>query len=212
MTPISDDSETNRLVRQAAGGDQDAWGALVLQHRTRLKCMISMRMDRRLQGRIDPSDVIQEACLVASKHIGEYATQGNMPFYLWLRWIAGQRLMDQQRRHLGSKAREVNREIALYHGPFPESTCAGMAVQILDRLDSPSEDAIRLEQSAKLQEALDQLEPIDREILALRHFEQLTNGEAAHLLGLDKSAASKRYARALIRLRDILLPILGPDF
>jgi RNA polymerase sigma-70 factor, ECF subfamily len=211
-TPISDDSDTNRLVQQAASGDQDAWAALVSRHRGRLKCMVAMRMDRRLQGRIDPSDVVQEACLVASKHIESYASRPNMPFYLWLRWIAGQRLMDQQRRNLGSKAREVNREIALYQGSFPESTCAGLAAQFLDKLDSPSEDAIRIEQSAKLQEALNQLEPIDREILALRHFEQLSNGEAAHLLGLDKSAASKRYARALIRLRDLLLPILGPDF
>jgi RNA polymerase sigma-70 factor (ECF subfamily) len=211
MTEISNDSETKRLVQQAAAGDELAWAALVTNNRDRLRGMVAVRMDRRLQGRIDPSDVIQDACLVASQRLAAYAANPTMSFYLWLRWITGQRLVDQQRRHLGAKARGVNRELSLYHGAFPEATTADLAAHLLGRLSTPSHAAIRIEQRIRLQEALNSLEPIDREILALRHFEELSNGEAAEVLGLDKSAASKRYARALIRLKDVLLPTLGSE-
>jgi RNA polymerase sigma-70 factor, ECF subfamily len=212
MAEANDDSETSRLVEQAATGDQSAWADLIARHRDRLKRMVAVRMDHRLQGRIDPSDVIQEACLVASKLIAKYAADQGMPFYLWLRWIAGQRLIDQQRRHLGAKARGVNREVSLYHGSFPEATSEDLTAHLMGSLNSPSQEAIRIEQQAALLDAFDSLEPLDREILALRHFEQLSNGEAAAVLAIDKSAASKRYGRALVRLRDMLLPILGSDF
>lgn len=207
----SDKSETARLVAQAAAGDQHAWTLLLTQHRERLRCLVAVRLDRRLQGRIDPSDVVQEACLVAARELPAYAVNPQMSFYLWLRWLTGQRLIEQHRRHLGAQAREVNREISLYHSAFPEATSADLAAAFLGHMSTPSEAAIRIEQAIKLQEALNSLEPIDREILALRHFEQLTNGEAAEALSLDKSAASKRYARALVRLKDVLLPILGSD-
>ncbi len=211
MTSISDDSGTTRLVLQAAAGDELAWAELVTRHRDRLRAMVSLRMDRRLRGRIDPSDVIQEACLFAAKRLPVYAANPTMSFYLWIRWITGQRLIDQHRRHLGAKARGVNRELSLHHGAFPEATSADLAAHLLGRLSTPSQAAIRIEQKIRLQEALNSMDAIDREILALRHFEELSNGEAAEVLGLDKSAASKRYARALTRLKDILLPLLGFD-
>jgi RNA polymerase sigma-70 factor (ECF subfamily) len=173
--------------------------------------MLALRMDRRLQGRIDPSDVVQESCLVAAKLLASYAANPTMPFYLWLRWIAGQKLIDQHRRHLGAEVRRAGREVSLYHGAFPETTSENLAAHLMGRSSTPSHEAIRLEQTSRLQEALESLEPIDREILSLRHFEQLSNGEAAAVLGLDKSAASKRYARALMRLKRILLPILDED-
>jgi RNA polymerase sigma-70 factor (ECF subfamily) len=110
---------------------------------------------------------------------------------------------------LGSQARDAGREISLYHGAFPETTTADLAAHFLGKLSSPSQAAIRIEQSIRLQEALNSLEPIDREILALRHFEQLTNGEVAEVLNLDKSAASKRYMRALLRLKDALMSMPG---
>ena len=134
-----------------------------------------------------------------------------IPFFLWLRWIAGQKLIDQHRRHLGAEARRTAREVSLYHEAFPETTSENLAAHLMARLGTPSVEAIRLEHATHLREALAALEPIDREILSLRHFEQLTNGEAAVVLGLDKSAASKRYARALVRLKEILPPILGTD-
>jgi RNA polymerase sigma-70 factor (ECF subfamily) len=211
MVEIPNESETARLVQQAAGGDQHAWTLLLTQHRERLRCLVAVRLDCRLRGRIDPSDVIQEACLVAAKQLPAYAANPQMSFYLWLRWLTGQRLVEQHRRHLGAQAREANREISLYQGAFPEATSADLAAAFLGHMSTPSQAAIRIEQTIKLQEALNLLDPIDREILALRHFEELSNGEAAEVLSLDKSAASKRYARALVRLKDVLLPILGSD-
>ena len=136
--------------------------------------------------------------------LAEYRQNPAMPFFLWLRYLTGQRLLEQHRRHLGAQGRDAGREISLYRGAMPETTTAALAAQLLGRHTSPSQAAQRAERKIRLQEALNSLDPIDREILALRHFEQLSNGEAAQVLGLDKSAASKRYARALIRLKDIL--------
>jgi RNA polymerase sigma-70 factor (ECF subfamily) len=212
MSGPNNDSETLRLVERAAAGDDQAWADLIAERRDRLKRMVAVRLDRRLQGRLDPSDIVQEACLVASKQISQFASNPSMPFYLWLRWIAGQRLIDQHRRHLGAQIRGVNREVSLYEGAFPEATSEVLAAQLLGRLSTPSQEAIRIEQSTALQQAFDSLDPLDREILAVRHFEQLTNGEAAAILSIDKSAASKRYGRALRRLKELLLPLLGPDF
>jgi RNA polymerase sigma-70 factor, ECF subfamily len=212
MAEADDDRETLCLVEQAAAGGQTAWAELIARHRERLKRMVAVRMDHRLQGRIDPSDVIQDACLAASKQIAAYAANPGMPFYLWLRWITGQRLIDQQRRHLGAKARQVNREVSLFHGAFPEATSEDLTAHLIGRLSSPSQEAIRREQQIALLDAFNSLDPLDREILALRHFEQLSNGEAAAVLDIDKSAASKRYGRALVRLKDMLVPILGSDF
>lgn len=211
MPVTSDDNETRQLVARAANGDEQAWNQLLLSCRDRLRSMVAVRMDRRMRGRIDPSDVIQEACLVASKRLPDYAANPAMPFYLWLRWIAGQRLLDQHRRHLGAQLRGADREISLYNGAFPEATTADLAAHLLGRMSTPSSGAMRVEQRIRLQEALNSLEPVDREILALRHFEELTNGETALVLNLDKSAASKRYARALVRLKDLLLSLPGAD-
>jgi RNA polymerase sigma-70 factor (ECF subfamily) len=211
MAEAQDESDTPRLVAQAAACDEVAWAELIARHRDRLKRMLALRMDQRLRGRIDPSDVVQESCLVAAKQIASYAANPTMPFYLWLRWIAGQKLIDQHRRHLGAEARCAGREVSLFQSAFPEATSENVAAHLMDGLSTPSHEAIRHEQTSRLQQALESLEPLDREILSLRHFEQLSNGEAAAVLGLDKSAASKRYARALIRLKRILLPILETD-
>ncbi len=209
MPPIPDNSEALRLVRSAAQGDDAAWERLMNAHRGRLGRMVALRLDRRLQSRIDPSDVIQEAYIDAARRLADYAKNPEMPFFLWLRFLTGQRLLEQHRRHLGAQARDAGREISLYRGVYPETTTAHSAAQFMGKLTSPSQAAMRLEQKLRLQEALNSLEPLDREILALRHFEQLTNGEAAAVLGLDKSAASKRYTRALVRLKDVLLAMPG---
>lgn len=202
-------SEVQRLVIQASDGDDRAWDRLMSAHRSKLRRMVALRMDRRLQGRVDPSDVIQEAYIDAARRLNEYARAPAMPFFLWLRYLTQQRLVEQHRRHLGAKGRDAGREISLYRGALPETTTADLAAHLLGRLSSPSHAAIRAEQKIKLQEALNSLDPIDREILALRHFEQLSNGETAEVLGLDKSTASKRYTRALVRLKDVLLATPG---
>jgi RNA polymerase sigma-70 factor (ECF subfamily) len=209
MSEASDDRETQRLIHAAARGSQGAWFEILDRHRERLRRMVVLRMDRRLQGRVDASDIIQDACVDAIQRLPDYLEKPTMPLFLWLRFLVGQRLIDEHRRHLGVKARDVGREVTLFHGTIPEATSAVLAAQLLGRLTSPSHAAIRAEQQMQLQEALNSLEPLDREILALRHFEQLSNGEAATVLGLDKSAASKRYARALIRLKEILVQLPG---
>jgi RNA polymerase sigma-70 factor (ECF subfamily) len=209
MADPADRSETRRLIEQAVRGDQRALGELLGRDRERLRRMVALRLDRRLQGRVDPSDVIQEACLDAARRLPEYHKNPTMPFFLWLRLLTGQRLVDEHRKHLGAAARDVGREISLYRGALPETTTAALAAHLLGRLTTPSQVAIRAERKIRLQEALNSLEPIDREVLALRHFEELSNTEVAAVLGLDKSAASKRYARALIRLKEILASLPG---
>jgi len=197
-------SETASLLRRAAQGDQAAWGALLVRSRGRLRRMVALRLDRRLQGRVDPSDIIQEAYIDASARLAEYARQPDMPFFLWLRFLTGQRLLRVHRQHLGAEMRDVAREVSLYRGALPAATSAALAAQLLGRDTRPSEAAVRAERSIRLQEALNSMDPIDREVLALRHFEQLSNAEAARVLGLQERAAAKRYVRALKRLRLIL--------
>jgi len=209
MTNMQNDDETTRLIDHAARGDQEAWGQLLARHRDRLRRMVALRLDRRLQGRVDASDVIQEASLEAVRRLPEYLENPTMPFFLWLRFLTGQRLLEQHRIHLGAQARDAGREIALYHGALPETTSAALAAHLLGHLTSPSAAAIRAERRIRMQEVLNTLDPIDREVLALRHYEQLSNAEVAAVLGLDKSAASKRYARALVRLKEILAAL--PD-
>jgi RNA polymerase sigma-70 factor (ECF subfamily) len=197
-------SETAGLLRRAAQGDQAAWGALLVRSRDRLRRMVALRLDRRLQGRVDPSDIIQEAYIDASARLPEYARQPDMPFFLWLRFLTGQRLVRVHRQHLGAEMRDVAREVSLYRGTLPAATSAALAAQLLGRDTRPSEAAVRAERSIRLQEALNSMDPLDREVLALRHFEQLSNAEAARVLGLQEPAAAKRYVRALKRLRLIL--------
>jgi RNA polymerase sigma-70 factor (ECF subfamily) len=202
MTP--DSSETNSLRRLAAGGDSASLGALFRRHEARLRRMVAFRLDARLQGRIDPSDVIQEVCLAAAKSLPDYLSRPAMPFFLWLRGIAGNKLLELHRYHLGTPMRDARREVSLYRGSMPEATSAALAAQLMGRFNRPSEAAIRAEVKIRLQEALNQMDPIDREVLALRHFEQLGRAEAAEVLGIKEAAAGKRYLRALERLRDIL--------
>jgi RNA polymerase sigma-70 factor (ECF subfamily) len=132
-----------------------------------------------------------------------------MPFFLWLRFLVGQGLQELHRRHLGAQARDAGREVSLYRGAMPETTTAALAAQLMGKMTSPSQAAVRAERKIRLQEALNSMDPIDREVLVLRHYEQLSNGETAQVLGLDKSAASKRYARALVKLKEILSQMRG---
>jgi RNA polymerase sigma-70 factor (ECF subfamily) len=197
-------AETDRLLWQASQGDAQQWGALLERHRPRLRRMVALRLDQRLQGRLDASDVIQEAFLEASARLPEYVQQPTMPFFLWLRFLTGQKMLELRRHHLGTQMRDVNREVSLYRGSLPPASSAALAAQLIGHDTRPSEAAIRAERKIRLQEALNSMDPLDREVLALRHFEQLNNAEAAQVLGLHESAASKRYLRALKKLKEIL--------
>jgi RNA polymerase sigma-70 factor, ECF subfamily len=204
-----DSSETMRLLERAVRGDHSGWGRLLARHRERLCRMVALRLDRRLQGRIDPSDVIQEAYLEAWERLPEYLRQHRMPFFLWLRFLAAQKLVTQHRHHLGVQMRDPELEIALYRGTIPEASSAALAAQLLGHDTRPSEAAIRAEIKIRLQDALNTLDPVDREVLALRHFEQLSRGESAQLLGISEAAVSKRYFRAMKRLKIVLSNLPG---
>jgi RNA polymerase sigma-70 factor, ECF subfamily len=204
MSPPSSENEVLRLVERAAGGDQQSWTELVRAYRARLRRMVTLRLDPRLRGRVDASDVIQEALIEASRRLPEYRDDPAVSFYLWLRFLVGQQVLIQHRRHLGAAARDAGREVSLDRRPMPQASTDVPAEQLLAKLTTPSQFALRAERKVRLQEALDAMNPTDREIVILRNYEQLTNGEAAQALGLDKSATSKRYVRALIHLKEIL--------
>ncbi len=202
MTSNSD--ATNHLLEQAARGDPRGLGTLLGQHRDRLRRMVALRLDRRLQGRIDPSDVIQEAYLEASVRLAEYLRDPSMPFFLWLRFLTGQKLLTLHRHHLGVQMRGAGQEVAFCRGPLPEASSAALVAQLLGHDTRPSEAAVRAELKIRLQEAINSMDPLDREVLALRHFEQLSRAEIAQVLGVSEGAAGKRYIRALERLKGIL--------
>jgi RNA polymerase sigma-70 factor (ECF subfamily) len=196
------DEET--LIRRAADGDGPALAEVFGRYNKRLRQMVRLRLDRRLQGRVDPSDVIQEAYLDVAKQLPTYLGKPDMAFFLWLRLMTGQRLMRIHREHLGAAMRDAGREVSLYKGALPQASSASLAAQLLGRLTSASQAISRAEVQLQIQSALNGMEPIDREIIALRHFEELTNAEAAEVLALEPSTASKRYIRALKRLQAIL--------
>jgi RNA polymerase sigma-70 factor (ECF subfamily) len=176
---------------------------LFTTHRDRLRRMVQIRIDRRLQGRIDDSDVLQEAHLDVARRAREYLDRPTMSPYLWLRYLTAQRLAALHRKHLGARMRDAGREVAR-HGATPEASSLSMVELLVSQHTSPTLAAQRAEIQRQLQEALDGMDPIDREALTLRHFEELTNAEVAELLGLSKQAASKRYVQALKRLKAIL--------
>ena len=204
-----DPGSTDDLLRCAGAGDPHALAELFARYRGRLRRMVRLRLDRRLQGRVDPSDVLQEAQLEITRRAAEYAADPRVPPFLWLRLITGQRLMALHRRHLGAQMRNAGQEIALHRGPIPQATSLSLAEMLLGRLTSPTQAARRAEVRLLLQEALNGMDPLDREVLTLRHFEELSNGEVAQVLGLTKTAASNRYIRALERLREALAGIPG---
>ncbi len=148
---VDESSETVELLQRAATGDQDALAGAFTCYRGRLKRMVQLRLDRRLQGSVDPSDVLQEAYLDLAKRA--------LPFFLWLRQLTGQRLLAIHRQHLGAKMRDVGQEIALRHGAMPQATSASLAAKLLGRLSTPSQAAVRAEMQLRLQEALEQHGP-----------------------------------------------------
>jgi RNA polymerase sigma-70 factor (ECF subfamily) len=192
-------------------GDTAAAADLFTAYRDRLKRMVRLRLDRRLQGRIDASDVLQEAFLDVQKKAPDFATKPDLPAYLWLRLVTAERLLILHRHHLGAQMRDAAQEVSLCRGGPPAASTHSLANLLLGRLTSPTQAAIRAERQLRLQEALNGMDPLDREVLALRHFEELGNSEVAAVLGLSKTAASNRYIRALKRLKEILSALPGID-
>ncbi len=204
----ADDQILDQL-RLAVGGNQDAYAQIWICYRERLKKLIKLRMDRRLQGRVDPEDVLQESFVDFATRAHEYVADRSMPFYLWLRFLGGQRLQLIHRHHLGAQKRDAGREVSLHRGAMPQATSISLAAQLLGRFTSVTQAVQRAEMQAILQEAVNEMDPLDREILALRHFEELSNDETAAVLEIKPTTASTRHIRALKRLRQTLLKTPG---
>jgi RNA polymerase sigma-70 factor, ECF subfamily len=200
---LSDNEDPVEMIRQS-GADPQVLGRIWQHYRDRLRRVVRLRLDRRLQGRADPSDVLQEAFLDFQSRAAEYAQKPDMPFFLWLRFLTGQRLQLVHRHHLGTQMRDAGREVSLHRGAMPQATSVSLAAQLLGRFTSVTQAVQRAEMQRILQDAINELDPIDREILALRHFEELSNDETAQVLGIKPSAASNRHIRALKHLRDVL--------
>lgn len=199
----------DETVQTLIDGGESALAGIFSEFAPRLERMVEFRLDFRLRGRVDPSDVLQEAYIEVARRITDYTSAPTVSFFVWVRQIAWQTLVGVHRRHLGQK-RNPNVEVHIHQRRFPNATTYSMAGMLLGNLTSPSQAAIREEMLEQLRIALDKIDETDREVLALRHFEQLSNNEVAEVLGLTKTAASNRYVRALKRLGDILKSM--PDF
>jgi RNA polymerase sigma-70 factor (ECF subfamily) len=206
---VSIEGDSDGLMDRLERGDPRALAELFSRHRDQLRRMVALRLDHRLNGRVSPSDVLQEAYIDALRRVPHYFAKPDMPFFGWLRLVVGQRLVDVHRQHLGARLRDAGQEVSLQAGTVPAASAASLAAHLVAHLTSPSEAAVRNEASAQLEEALNRLEPLDREVLTLRHFEELGNNEVADLLGITRAAASKRYVRALARLKEVLANIPG---
>jgi RNA polymerase sigma-70 factor (ECF subfamily) len=206
-------SEEEALVARLRDGDEQALGELFSRHRQRLARLVSFRLSPQLYGRVDAEDVLQESYLAAAARMKHFRDHPSASIYIWLRLVVLQTLTDLHRQHLGAQMRDAHREISLQAGPLTAGTSASLAAQLLASLTSPSQAAMRAEMAGRLETALETMNPIDREILVLRHFEELSNQEAAEVLAIEPKAASIRYVRALKRLEEILsnLPGLGGD-
>jgi RNA polymerase sigma-70 factor (ECF subfamily) len=206
-------SGTARLAELVLAGDSAARDRLFARHHDRLKRMVDLRLDRRLQGRVDVSDVVRAGFADAVARLPEYTTDPNVPLFLWLRRAVGERLVLAQRLHLGANAStaEPGVEVSLYRDALPAASSAALAAQLLGKHTSATEAAVRADRLLRVQEALNALDPLDREIIALRNFEELSRGEAARALGIDEGATAKRYIRAIKRLKDALGTMPGFD-
>lgn len=209
----TDETEEIRALLGAAGGDRpQALALLYSKHRDRLRRMIEFRLDARLRGRVSTSDVLQEAYIDALKRLPHFEADPAVPFFIWLRAVTIQRLIQVHRAHLGAGVRDAAREVHIQGKAVPGASSEMMAEFIAD-VTSPSQVVQRVEVMSLLRGSLDRLDSIDREVLALRHFEDLSNHEVAALLGIQPAAASKRYVRALERLKEALerLPSFGQE-
>jgi RNA polymerase sigma-70 factor (ECF subfamily) len=203
------DENSDALLAKLRNGDMTALGELFSLNRERLWRMVNFRLDQRLRGRVDADDVLQEAYLDAAQRIEHYQNNASMSFFVWLRQIVLQTMIDLHRQHLGAQMRNAAREVSLHGAAYPQATSISLAAHLLGSLTSPSGAAMREEVSIQLEKALDSMSEIDREILALRHFEELTNSEVAEVLNIQQKAASIRYVRAIARLKDILEQVPG---
>jgi RNA polymerase sigma-70 factor (ECF subfamily) len=196
--------DTQALLAAAGRGDAAAVNDLLDRHRAALRRMVQLRLDRALARRVDASDIVQDVLLEAHQRLAGYLADPRMPFPVWLRQLAHDRVIEMHRQHRGAQRRSLDREQPLANPAYADRSSFDLAAQLADRELTPAAANIRRELEQRFLAALDQLDDEDREIIWLRHFDQLGNSEAAGALGLSPPAAGMRYLRALRRLRAIL--------
>ena len=208
---MTDDSSLGieKLEHRLRSGDTEALAELFARERERLWRIIHFRLAEPLRGRLGPEDVLQEAFVAASQRLSHYANSPATSPFIWMRMIVNQTLIDLHRQHLGAQMRDAAREVSIDNVSYGQATSASVAIQLVGAFTSPSGAAARADLLGLVQTAIEQMDPIDREVLALRHFEELSNSEVAEALGIEQKAASIRYIRALRRLKEILAQV--PD-
>jgi RNA polymerase sigma-70 factor (ECF subfamily) len=204
-------NETKALLHRVTQADPLAADELWERYRPALRQMIGLRLDHALARRVDASDVVQDVLLKANQRLTDYLRNPSLPFHLWLRQIATDHIIDAHRRHRRAGKRSMDRERPLAVGPArgfaDDRSSLDLAAQLRDPSPTPAAAALRRELEGRFREALIRLDEDDREIILLRHFEQLSNGEAARALGLSDAAAGMRHLRALRRLRALLAEV-----
>ncbi len=203
------DEECRRLAGESPEERKRTLAELFTGHRDRLEAMVRLRIDPRVRARLSTSDVLQESYLEAQKRLEEYVREEPIPFYLWLRRGTALKLIELQRHHLGAQKRAAGKETPIERLACPGATSEAMAISLLERGPSPSEALAESERQAALAAGLERMDPLDREVIALRHFERLTAPETAELLGIKEEAAQKRYFRALKKMRAIFESMPG---
>ncbi|WP_373653537.1 MULTISPECIES: sigma-70 family RNA polymerase sigma factor [unclassified Schlesneria] len=195
---------TQNLLVNARQGDRVAVNRLLERHRNSLRKLIQLRLDRKIAQRVDASDVVQDVLMEANTRLQEYLSDPRLPFHLWLRQLAKDRMIDMHRRHRGAQRRSLDREQSMTSPQFADQSGLDLMGQLADQELTPAAASIRKELESRFLIALDQLDDEDREIVVMRHFEQLGNSEVAEALGLSAAAAGMRHLRALRKLRAIL--------
>ncbi len=199
-----DSSAQQNLLVQAGHGDRNAMNQLLELHRAALRRVVQMRLDRAIARRVDASDIVQDVLLEANDRLADYLADPRMPFHLWLRHMAKDRIIEMHRRHRGAQRRSLDREQSLASPQYGDQSSMNLAQMLVDHELTPAAENIRRELEQRFIVAVDQLEEDDRDIILMRHFEQLGNSEAAVALGLSPAAAGMRHLRALRKLRAIL--------
>lgn len=203
---------SEELLCRLRQGDTDALAEIFSQYRERLRRIVRFRIDYRLAGRLSESDVLQETFIAAAKRLPHYANQDDMPAFLWLRLIAAQELVDLQRKHIVAEKRDVRREISLVQqSSFSGNTSVAIAAQLIGQQTAASQLMEQAERIERLESTLNAMDPTDREVIAMRHFEELSNVETANVLAIDPSAASKRYIRAMKRLAELMTDFIASE-
>lgn len=198
------DEQTEALLTAARGGDADAVNRLLEKHRGPLRRLVELRLDRKVQRRVDVSDVVQDVMVEASGRLDKYLQDPVMAFHLWLRQIAWDRIIDTYRRHRVSAKRNMDREQPLTTAAAPDQSTMELAIQLSDPELTPFAAAAQREIATQVEAAIERLADSDREIILMRHYEHLSNQEIAEALGINPPAASMRYLRALRKLRELL--------